>query len=56
MGFECRAILVLRLEFGLQLFNEKLKAAKLVAQFLNFPIRLRDGARCGCMRKRRVSV
>jgi hypothetical protein len=37
MRFERSAILVLGLEFGLQLLNEELKTANLVAQFLYFP-------------------
>ena len=47
MGFERRAVLMFGLEFGLQLFDEKLKPAKLVAQFLDFSGGLRWGARRG---------
>jgi hypothetical protein len=37
MRFERSAILVLSFEFGLQLLDEELKTANLVAQFLYFP-------------------
>lgn len=44
MGFERRTVLVFSLEFGLQLFDEKLEAAKLVAQPLKFAGGLRRSA------------
>ena len=36
MGFERSAVLMFGLKFGLQLFDEELEPAKLVAQFLDF--------------------
>ena len=43
MCFQCGAVLMLRLQFGLQLLDEQFETAKLVAQPLDFP-RLRRRA------------
>jgi hypothetical protein len=60
VGFERRAILVLGLEIGLQLFYKQLEAADFVSQLLNFDCgrrgnALRGSGRSGGAMRRRGS-